>query len=107
MKRAKLLARDWSSGRLATAHSIEKLFFYNNGVSFNEEYIEELEDKSENESTKNNTEWWRNVFKKWANERNLQANLEEYENDVLDQRLSQFQLSIQKFSNFALYVINK
>ena len=50
MKRAKLLARKWSSGRLAVAHSIEKLFFYNNGVSFeivNEEYIEELEDKSE------------------------------------------------------------
>ena len=42
-----------------------------------------------------------------TNERNLQANLEEYENDVRDQRLSQFQLSIQKFSNFALYVINK
>jgi len=31
-----------------------------------------------------------NVFKKWANERNFEANLEEYENDVLDQRLSQF-----------------
>ena len=69
----------------------------------NEEYIEELKNKRENENTK----WWRNVFKKWANERNLKANLEEYENDVLDQRLSQFQLSIQKFSNFALYVINK
>ena len=73
----------------------------------NEEYIEELKDKSENENTKNNTEWWRNVFEKWATERTLQANLEEYENDVLDQRLSQFQLSIQKFSNFAHYVINK
>ena len=73
----------------------------------NKEYIEELKDKSENKNTKNNTEWWRNVFKKWANERNLLANLEEYENDVLDQRLSQIQLSIQKFSNFALYVINK
>ena len=73
----------------------------------NEEYIKELRDKSENENTNNNTEWWRNIFKKWANERNLQANLEEYENDVLDQRLSLFQLSIQKFSNFALYVINK
>ena len=73
----------------------------------NEEYIEELKEKSENENTKNNTEWWRNVFKKWANERNLQANLEEYENDVLGQRLTQFQLSIQKFSNFALYVMNK
>ena len=28
----------------------------------NEEYIEELKDKSENENTKNNKEWWRNVF---------------------------------------------
>jgi len=46
-------------------------------------------------------------FKKWVNKGNLQANLEEYENDVLDQLLLQFQLSIQKFSNFALYVINK
>ena len=72
----------------------------------NEEYIEELKDKSENENTNNNTEWWRNVFKKWANERNLQTNLEEYEYDVLGRRLSQFQLSIQECSNFALYVIN-
>jgi len=55
-----------------------------------EEYIEELKDKSENENTKNSTEWWENVFKKWANERNLQANLEEYETDTLDKRLWQF-----------------
>ena len=52
-------------------------------------------------------EWRKNVFKKRENERNLQENLEEYENDVLDQRLSQSQLSIQKFNNFALYAINK
>ena len=39
---------------------------------------EELKDKSENENTKNSTEWWKMLFKKWANERNLQANLEEY-----------------------------
>ena len=32
----------------------------------NEEYIEESKDKSENENTKNNTEWWKKVFKKWA-----------------------------------------
>ena len=50
------------------------------------EYIDELKDKSQNENTKNGTEWWKNVFKKWVNERNLQANLEEYENDILDQR---------------------
>ena len=55
-----------------------------------EEYIEELKDKSENETKKNSTGWWNNVFKKWANERNLQANLKEYVNDVLDQRLSKF-----------------
>ena len=55
-----------------------------------EEYIEELKDKSENENEKNSTECWKKVFKKWANKRNLQANLEENERDVLDQRLSQF-----------------
>ena len=55
-----------------------------------EECIEELKDKSENENKNNSTEWWKNVFKKWANKRNLLANLEEYEKDVLDQRFSQF-----------------
>ena len=53
-------------------------------------YIEEIKDKSENENKKNSTEWWKNVFKKWANERNLQANKEDYEKDALDQGLSQF-----------------
>ena len=42
-----------------------------------EKYIEKLTDKSENENTNNSTEYWKNVFKKWAN-------LEEYESDVLD-----------------------
>ena len=55
-----------------------------------EECIEELKDKSWNENKKNSTEWWQNVFKKWVNERNLQANFEEYDKDVLNQRLSQF-----------------
>ena len=54
------------------------------------EYMEELKAKSENENMKNSTEWWKNVFKKWANGRNLQAKLEEYQYDVLDQPLSQF-----------------
>ena len=40
-----------------------------------------------------------------ANERNLQANLEEYDSDVLNQLLSV--LWIQKVGNFAHYVINK
>jgi len=42
-----------------------------------EEYIEELKDQSENENTRKSTEYWRNVFKKWANERNFQAKVRE------------------------------
>ena len=40
--------------------------------------------------------YWKNVFKKWANERNLQADLEEYESDVLVQTLSQFYVELRK-----------
>ena len=46
--------------------------------------------RSENENTKNSTECRKNVFKKWTNERNFQAILEEYKSDVLNQTLSQF-----------------
>ena len=53
-----------------------------------EEYIEEVKDKRENENMKKRTEFWSNVFKKRANERNFQANSEEYKSDVLDQTLS-------------------
>jgi len=49
------------------------------------EYIEKLKDKSENENTSKSTKYWKKVFKKWVNERNFQANLEEYESDVLNQ----------------------
>ena len=34
------------------------------------ETVNELKDKSENENTKN-VEWWKNVFEKWTNKRNL------------------------------------
>ena len=70
---------------------------------FDEEYIEELNYQIENENTKNSTQYRKNVFKKSANERNFQANLEEYESDVLDQTLWQF----YAFRNFALCVINE
>ena len=89
-----VLAHEWSSGGLATSYSIEQLFFCTMASRFeivDEEYIEQLKYKSENENKNNSTEWWKNAFKKWANERNLQGNFEEYEKDVLDQRLSQFQ----------------
>ena len=74
-----------------------------------EEDIEELNDNSENENTNNNTENWKNVFKKseikseW---KKLQANLEEYESDILDPNTVAV-LCIRKLSNFALYIINK
>ena len=38
-----------------------------------EEHIEELNDKNENENT-SSTEYWKNLFKKLANERHFQAN---------------------------------
>ena len=60
MKRAKLLAHDWSSGCLATAHSIDKLFSVTMASRFeivDEEYIEESKNKSESENTENSTEW--------------------------------------------------
>ena len=60
MRRAKLLAHDWSSGCLAKAYAMERLFFCKMASRLkivDEEYIEELKDKSENENTKNNTEW--------------------------------------------------
>jgi len=92
-KRAKLLAHDWPSGCLPTACAIEELFFCSMASRFeiaDEEVIEELRDKSDNENTKNSMEYWKNVFKKWVNERNFQANLEEYQSDVLHQTPSQF-----------------
>ena len=61
-----------------------------------EEYINELKDKSENENTRKITEYWKDVFRKWANERNFQTNLEEYESDVLDQTLSLFYGELRK-----------
>ena len=53
-----------------------------------EEYIEEWKDGSENENTKNRKDYWKNVFKvdEW---KKVQANLEEYESDVLHQTPSQ------------------
>ena len=55
-----------------------------------QQYIQELKGKRENENTKKNTEYWKNIFKKWTNKRNLQPNLEDYQSDVLDRTLSQF-----------------
>ena len=68
VKRARLLHC------LTTAYTIELLLYKKIA---DEEYIKDLKDKSENENTTKSTEYWKNVLKKWENERNLQANLEE------------------------------
>ena len=61
-----------------------------------EEYIEELKDKSENKSTRKSTVYWKNVFINSANERNFQGNLEDYDSDILNQTLSQFYAELRK-----------
>ena len=59
MKRAKLLAHDWSSGCLATAYAIEKLMQRKFSITMashfelvDQLYIQELKEKSESKSTK-------------------------------------------------------
>ena len=79
-------AHDWSSGcleQLMLSRSSFSVTMVSCFEMVEEEYIEELKDKSKNQNTKNSTDYWKNGFKKWVNERNFQANLEEYESDVL------------------------
>ena len=70
------------------------------------EHIEELKDKSKNENTKNSKEWRKNVFKKWAKERNFASKFRGVR-ERCPQPMTVAVLGNQKFSNFALYVINK
>ena len=54
MKKAKLPAHDWFSGYLATAHCLSVTIASRFEI-VDEECIEELNDKSETESTENST----------------------------------------------------
>ena len=60
------------------------------------DFFEKLKEMSENENTKSSTEYSKNVFKKWATERNVNVNLEEYGCEALDQMLSQFYAELRK-----------
>ena len=62
----------------------------------NEKYIQELKEKSRNENTKKSTGYLKNVFKRWASERNLQPSLEDYQCNVLHQTLLQFYAKLRK-----------
>ena len=92
--RAKLLAHDWSSSCLATAFSIDKLCFCNNGVLFRDSWrgiyrrVKGQEQKWKDEEQHGVVKERFQKVGEWK--KTLQANLEEYENDVLDQRSSQF-----------------
>jgi len=70
-----------------------------------EEHIEELNDKSENENT-NSTEYWKNLFQKVGEWKKLPRKFR-----GVRERCPQINtvavLYLQKFSNFALYVSNK
>ena len=61
-----------------------------------QQYIQELKERAKMKKAKKSTEYWKTVFKKWANERNLQPNLEDYQSDVLDRTLSQFYAELRK-----------
>ena len=82
---------------------MKKLFSCHSDVSFRDSW-QGIYRRSKGQERKWKPE--ENVSKKWRNERNFQAILEEYESDILDQTLLQFFffLCIQKFSNFALFV---
>ena len=66
-------------------------------VEADEEFIEELRNTSENKNSKRSTDYWTNIFKKWAKTRGKNEQLESYEVPELNEALD----------NFALYVINK
>ena len=62
---------------------VSNKFSVTTGSRFDEEY-------NEDDNIKQRMEYWNNIFKKWVNERNFQANLEEYKSDDLDHALSKF-----------------
>ena len=70
------------------------------------EYIEELKDESEIENKKNSTEWWKNFFQKMGELKKLLASKLRRVWERCPRPTIVALLSIQKFSNFGLYVIN-
>ena len=66
------------------------------------DYIEESKDKIENKNTKNSTEWWKNKVGEW---KKLASKFRRVRERCSRPTIVAV-LSIQKFSNFALYVTN-
>ena len=61
-------------------------------VETDEEFIEELTNTSENNSTKRNTDYWANIFQQWAKTRGKNEQLESYEVSELNEALYNFAL---------------
>ena len=102
MKRAKIIAHDWSSGCLATAYSLEKLFSLTMASRFeivDEECIEELKDKTENEKIARSDEI---TFSKSGRMKKLASKFRRVR-ERCPPPMAVAVLGIQKLSNFALY----
>ena len=54
--------------------------------------IQNLKVSSENENTRKNTNYWLNIFQKWATAREVKQRLEEYECQVLNKTLCKEEL---------------
>ena len=59
-------------------------------VEADEEFNEELGNKSENKNTKRSTDYWTNNFQQWAKTRGKNMQLESYEVPELNEALAQF-----------------
>ena len=82
-------------------------------VEADEEFNEELRNTTENKNTKRSTDYWANIFQRWAMTRGKNDQLESYEVPELKEALAQFFAELRNengkdcFNNFALPVINK
>lgn len=63
-----------------------------------DDVIGKLKAMSKNKNTKKSAEYWKNVLRKWSNERSVQENLEVYDCKALDKTLSQFYAELRKES---------
>ena len=72
------------------------------------EYIKELKDKSENKKNiKKSMEYWKNVFQKWANERNILQVIHLTQMTELLQMMKFKEINIKKTIMLKIYLIHQ
>jgi hypothetical protein len=62
---------------------------------FNENDVQNLKEKSKNLNTKKSTQTWLNVWRSWAEERNVSPHLEENPPEMLDKVLQRFYAEVR------------